>query len=448
MQKICYVEEIREGGNVPTGFRVRRLTEKATPTAWSRLLGSPRGTLQIVYKERCRLEWDNLELVSVVPSGSLRGAMCWCDIWVEVNEPDSLLADVGQEGVVTLESLEAWFRPRLVEALEDAGGPGDLTSENYWPTIAEEVVRRLTPPQGVCLDRSGESEKPPRPACVVRKLRTFEQHEEEVKLKSDYRTRLKRVLDDGTLALAALQGRLEQFLDETRLKPPDDWLTLVERQQSTLDRLATCVEILGHHQVTFGRELDEIRRVHPSAERVQGLLHELRRLPQPIGLRFWCDSPCVAIRGVGVAPGSDVHGFCMGQGLRFRLRADRDDCYLRMLVVSSDTRSKPLFPNEHCANYSVRGGEDLLFPDRMGAFQYYAEEPPGLDTLVAVLAPRRFRLFDDDKLRPEDGPPAPSNTRTKEAAETLAILEQILHHVKQGEWTCAQCQILVRASRQ
>ena len=78
--------------------------------------------------------------------------------------------------MVTLESLEAWFRPRLVEALEAAGGPGDLTSENYWPTIAEEVVRRLTPPQGVCLDRSGESEKPPRPACVVRKLRTFEQH--------------------------------------------------------------------------------------------------------------------------------------------------------------------------------------------------------------------------------------------------------------------------------
>lgn len=90
MNKVCYVEDPAAGRDVPPGFCVRELTPPKKQSALAQWLGTRHGTKRIVYRERCRLSWDDLELVSFVPQGSSRGAWCSCDLFVELKDPGEL----------------------------------------------------------------------------------------------------------------------------------------------------------------------------------------------------------------------------------------------------------------------------------------------------------------------------------------------------------------------
>lgn len=178
---------------------------------------------------------------------------------------------------------------------------------------------------------------------------------------------------------------------------------------------------------------------------VDRLLAELRQLPQARDLRLWCDSKREVRRGVGVAPKSDVRVFRLGDDMQFQYQAEFDG-YLRLMAVQSDGRCVPLLPNEFRADYFVEGGRSHLFPDEEQGrqFRFFAREPVGLDTILAVVAPAPFRLFGDDRLTARDGPPRPSSERVQDAETTVSILRSILDQVKSGNWSCAECRLWVQ----
>lgn len=248
MQRICYLEDARHGHDVPPGFRIRELSATAKSSPWARWLGKTNSIGRIVYLERCRLSWDDLELVSFVPQGSSRGALCWCDLFVQLDDPARFLGELGTEDAdgqwaVTRESLEERLRPRMVAALEAIGSKGDWGNEAYWPTAATYVAERLSSncPAGIVLDRSEKE----RPACVLRKVRSFEQCIEERMLREEFRVKMQKVLVDGTLAKAILERRVGELLANLGEERVAQLLTPAERAASADQRVSSYIEVLG-----------------------------------------------------------------------------------------------------------------------------------------------------------------------------------------------------------
>lgn len=243
---MCYVENVPAGRKVPPGFRVREPSRDKTWRAWA---GGQPGTQRVVYRERFQLYWDDLELVSFVLHGSARGAFCWCDLSLQLDDPELLLGGFGEvtdgQWVVTRQVLEQWFRPRMVAALEAVGGQGDLGAEDFWPKAAGGVVERLTCPSGVSLDRGGPTDDPPRPAFELRKVRSYEQFLEEITLKQELRLQIDRVLTDGTLAKAVMEGRLDAFVADLEEGRFGRLLTRAEREKPAADRVSSYIEIAG-----------------------------------------------------------------------------------------------------------------------------------------------------------------------------------------------------------
>jgi serine/threonine protein kinase len=249
MNEICYVENAPSLRDVPPGFRVRELTATEKPPAWGRWLGASVSAKRIVYREHCRLSWEDLELVSLVPQGSSRGMFCWCELAIQVRDPAQLLGELGESSdgqwSVTREALEAWFRPQLVAAFESTGSQGDLRSEAFWPSVSGEVRERLICPRGVILDHGGEQDPRQLPAVLLRKVLSYEQFLEVLTRKEEFRARLELVQRDGTLLRYATGGRLEQLLQEIGEQRVADLLTPAERASSADQRVSTYIEILG-----------------------------------------------------------------------------------------------------------------------------------------------------------------------------------------------------------
>lgn len=245
VQRICYLEDAALGQEVLPTFHVLELSEGKAKTGWRRWVGPLAGPQRLVYQERCRLSWDDLELVSFVPQGSSRGTVCWCDLSLRLDDPLQLLDELGDSldgrRAVTRHALDAWFRQRVAEILERLGGRGDLSSDAYWPTVAAEVAK-LQCPRGVALDHSGVLEQS---AFVLRKVLSFEQYIEVTTRVKDFQARIARVLADGSLVLAAAQGRLAPFLKEMGEDQVADILTPMERARPAEQRVSSYIEILG-----------------------------------------------------------------------------------------------------------------------------------------------------------------------------------------------------------
>jgi len=135
--------------------------------------------------------------------------------------------------------------------------------------------------------------------------------------------------------------------------------------------------------------------------------------------------------------------FHLGDDIRFQYLAEFDG-FLRLIAVQSDGTSVPLFPNERCADYRIEGGRVRSFPEPAEDFRYFAQQPAGLDTIVAVMSPTPFRLWADDPLLPDDGPAPPSSQRVQGETATRNVLQTILEQVTNGTWSCADCQLLVQ----
>jgi serine/threonine protein kinase/thiol-disulfide isomerase/thioredoxin len=265
LQPICYLDAPGLGRELPPGFEACELPPAEKPAAWARWLDQTR-VKRIVYRPRFLLRLDDLELVSFLPGGASFGFWCWCDLHVRVKEPAQLLAELGAEQedgqwAVPHDALAGWFREPLVQSIEALGGRGDLTSEAYWPMVAEGVAQRLACPTGVALDLSREQ-----PACVLRKVRSFEQYNEELRRRQEFWVDYEQLQRDGAVVRAfqaAERGdakAVEQLLKSMGEHKVADLLTPDERQRSAGDRLSSYIEILApssahapHPGVVIGR---------------------------------------------------------------------------------------------------------------------------------------------------------------------------------------------------
>ena len=182
--------------------------------------------------------------------------------------------------------------------------------------------------------------------------------------------------------------------------------------------------------------------VHKKQE-IEKLLGQIRKATQTHKLKIWCDTDMTVTRGIGVAPKSDIRVFYIGErDIQFNIYPDESG-YLRLFAVQTNGTTVPLWPNQFSDDYGVEGGRACVFPSS-DDFHYVAQEPTGVDTILAVFASERFRLLGDDILLPNEGTSAPSNQRVKSCEETIGVLKTVLRHVKAGEWSCADCQLMIR----
>jgi len=243
MEMVCYWQAPEEP--IRPGFEVCPVRQ-AEAGWWKRWLKQPPPPGQLAYQPRCRLTLEDLELVSVIPQGLARGAWCWCDLLVQVHDPEALLGQLGElvEGqwAVTADRLQQWFRPRLADLLESLGKQLDLTNEASWPAVEKEVVQKLFCAPGVSWDRTPPGGSGP---FILRKVLSYEQYLQILALKQELRVRLEQLQRDAQMAILLAQhgvGELLRRLQEERFAP---LLTEREKSLSAEERFASLVQIAG-----------------------------------------------------------------------------------------------------------------------------------------------------------------------------------------------------------
>ena len=256
MEKVCYWHAAQEP--VCPGFQVWPVRQ-AEGGWWVRWWKQAPPPGQLVYRPRCRLTLEDLELASVMPQASARGAWCWCDLLVQVDDPEALFGQLAElmEGqwVVTVDRLQQWFRPRLADLLENLAKQRDLTNEASWPGVEAEVVQKLSCAPGVSWDRSLPAGQPPPPGqspFILRKVLSYEQYLEILTLKQELRVRLEQLQRDAQMAILMARHGVEQLLQRLQEERFAPLLTEREKALSAEERFASLVAIAGP---AGGREL-------------------------------------------------------------------------------------------------------------------------------------------------------------------------------------------------
>lgn len=253
VQEVCYLEESTSNRDIPPGFLVKDVNSTPKPGRLAGWLGGQRAAQRIVYKERCRLHWNDLELVSFLPGGGMLGYWCRCELFVQVTEPEQLLDELGTEEpdgrwTVSRDALGAWFREPIAAALETLGAKGDLCSEPYWATVAKQVPGRLRCPRGVMIDQPEEQQTN---AFILHKILTFEQYLRAIELYIWFLERLRQLGYDRQLVrvqLATERGGdevAEKVLNEVGEDILATLITPEERKQSATKRLSSYIELAG-----------------------------------------------------------------------------------------------------------------------------------------------------------------------------------------------------------
>lgn len=430
---ICYLEPSRPQ-NIPHGFRVVELQAAERRTFIERMLKRPIGPVCIVYREHCRLSWDDLELVSFVPDGSSRGVFCWCDLQVRLADPGPALGELGEmldgSPAIRRESLEAWFRPRLVEVLEELGGQGNLGSEAFWPTVAQRVSERLVCPRGIVLDgaeRAGRLGSP----CVLRKVRSYEQYVEEAIVKKELRRRLVQIRQEGHMgeqALAALEahpdGRTLLMAEERLLNPTDRWVAY----QQVLDQSPSRCQML----VQIARE----KTAEP------GRCVRLRK--SDLGARQAIVRHGAAFRDIGTRR---IATLPINSPLQFELDSQRAG-HVTLLNVATSGRVWLLVPNAYAGAEEAKlaEGGQLTIPGapflpreqlELHELDFLEVGPPGWEHLLAVVS--------DQPLAPAAAVERsrPSEPFVELAAEEQEAVWQELIQRTASSWSAAVLSFLV-----
>ena len=253
VQRICYLEDAAQIGDTRPGWVSRELAAPGKAGRCRAWLGGQSGAKRIVYRQRCRLHWNDLELVSFLPGGGTLGYWCRCELFVQVTDPEQFLDELGAEGpdgrgAVSLDALAAWFREPIAEALGAIGAKGDLRSEAYWPTVVEQVPRRFRYPRGVRLDQPEEQQTS---AFVLYKILTFEQYLEDLRLRAWFLAQLERLGYDKQLVRVQLVAKrggddlAEEVLKELGEDQLGSLLTPDERKEPAAKRLSSYIEISG-----------------------------------------------------------------------------------------------------------------------------------------------------------------------------------------------------------
>jgi len=247
LQHLCEIRTPYAGAKIPQNARAIAKPSDRTFEAGDTLSRKDvEGTLY-VYRPQYHFQLDGLQITWWVTDQWPDGAVAWCDVQLEVNDPVGLLSELGSESgdadtgtAVPIKAVEDWMRPRIIELLDRLENHGQLTSEAYWPTVPAQVIEGLNLPSGVRLGR-----------FVLRKVRTLDQSVAEQRLKEDYQARLQQAIDDGTLKHLASQGRIDEFVTGLESDVSADILTAAERQQDAIGRLTAYVEILGVNRERF-----------------------------------------------------------------------------------------------------------------------------------------------------------------------------------------------------
>ena len=431
-RRICYLEASTPTGTVPSGFRVSEVGGTRKRTLFKRTWTKSTGPMRIVYREQCRLSWDDLELVSFVPGASSRGVLCWCDLQVRLADPEAALGELSEtlDGLPTIrrESLEAWFRPRLIEVLEMLGGQGDLGSEAFWPSVARGVSDRLDCPPGIVLDDGHPVGHPPRSACVLRKVRSYEQYVEEAVTKEELRAKLAQVRREGQQALAALETD----------SPGLSLLTAEERALGESDRWAVYQQVLDQPPSRRQMLVQMARQGAADPGRVVRLRKSDLRARQAV-YRSGTAFRDIGTRRIATLP--------INSPLQFELDSQRAG-YATLLNVATSGRVWLLIPNAYAGLEDARLADPCrltipgtaLLPREQLEFHeldFLEVGPPGWEHLIMVVS--------DRPLAPASAVERsrPSEPFVELAGEELEAVWQELVRRTAGSWSADVLSFLV-----
>lgn len=380
-QIICYIEESDKATNVLSPFIVCPLQserKRGFPIPWS----NQRDRNSLVYKEHCQLSWDDLELVTFIPGEpSSRGVFCWCDLNIQLDNPELLLDEVGEvidgKPAVTRGLIEAWLRPKMVETLEWLASRGDLSAEAFWPTVADGIVERLGCPPGVVID---DSDGNGTAACVLRKVRSFDQYVEETIAKTELRRRLEQIRRDG--------DQMNHELPELdKIDEQNDLLTPAERELDKSDRLAAYRKILD--QCPSRRQmLVQIARENVAESDAYVHLSKTDLRHKDVACRTGTAFRDIGTKRIATCP--------INTPLHFDLESRREG-YVTVLNVATSGRIWLVTPNAYInvqkarldPAFSVRiPGPELLPSEQLEAngLDFVEVGPPGWEHLLAFVS--------------------------------------------------------------
>jgi len=234
LQNLCELREAKAGTVIPQNAAALSVPSGRTYEAGHRLSKKEAEESLYVYRSRYCLHLNDVSVVSWVTEQWPNGAFVWCELELRVDDPVELIGGMSNDSIITATAVEDWIRPRLSDLLAQLGKHGSLTSEVYWPEIANTVLRELRLPDGLDVIRFD-----------LRKVRTEEQAVMERRLKEDFRAKLQEAVDDGTLRRLASQERIEEFVRDLEKEDSCRILTAVERQQEAIERLVKYIELCG-----------------------------------------------------------------------------------------------------------------------------------------------------------------------------------------------------------
>jgi len=250
-RNLCELWEAKSGMVIPQNAKALGMPSGRIYEAGHRLAKKEAGESLYLYRSRYCFQLDGLQVTSWVTEQWPNGAIAWCEIELEIEDPVALFAEFGEDSsrsndvqLLATTVIKEWIRPRITELLDRLGDRGQLTSEAYWSEIASQMCKELRLPAGFSIARFD-----------LRKVRTLDQFLTEQRLKEECRTKLQEAIDDGTLKRLASQGRVEEFVKGLETEHSTEILTAVERHQDAIERLATYIELCGVNRERFDQQV-------------------------------------------------------------------------------------------------------------------------------------------------------------------------------------------------